>query len=68
MRKKTKYNLKFDEFIFNNRWKMPAWQRTSNWVILGLSTSSFDENIEYQISFFGLDFRFWFVKELNEKK
>lgn len=59
--KPTKYKHKFDGFYLNNRWKRPYYSRPSEWVIFGLSTRYFSpDEYEYKISFFGIDFRFWF--------
>lgn len=69
MRKKTKYKYKFDELIFNNRWKQPIWNRSGTWVILGFGTRYFSPTeVEFYFNFFGFDFRFWFNREIKNKK
>ena len=68
MNNKTKYKHKFDEFIFTNRWALPFYSRPSTWVIIGLGRRYFSPTeYEYYLSLFGLDFRFWFKKELISK-
>jgi len=60
-RRKTKYNYKFDRFVFNNRWKLPIYSRTGSWVIIGIGVRWASPNdVEYYFNLFGLEFRFWF--------
>ena len=58
---RTKYKHKFDCLIINNRWKRPSYSRSSEWVFIGIGQRYFSPTeMEYYISFFGIDFRFWF--------
>ena len=60
--KRTKYILKFDGVILNNRWKRPFYSRPGSWVIIGFSKKYFSvSELEYVVSFFGLDILFWFT-------
>jgi len=67
--RKTKYKHSFDTLVINNRWRKPIWSRSSDWVIVGVRQSYFSPS-EYEISicFFGIDFRFWFKRELIQNK
>jgi hypothetical protein len=64
--KRTKYNVKFDSFHINNRWKKPDWNRSGGWIYFGFSKEFFSPfDFEYKIHFFGLDFRFWFIRSVR---
>ena len=64
-RRKTKYNHKFDRLVINNRWKRPFYSRDGSWVIFGIGIRYFSPlEYEYYFNFFGIDFRFWFIRAL----
>jgi hypothetical protein len=57
---KPKY--RYHEFYFSNRWKRPFYSRDSTWTYLGIGQRWFGPNeMAIRISFFGLEFSFWFI-------
>lgn len=57
---------KFDRLVINNRWRTPKYTRDRNWLILGIGVRYWTIlEYEYYISFFGVEFRFWFNKEIK---
>lgn len=64
MRRQKKYKSKFERFHLNNRWKTPIYSRSGDWVMIGIGIRFFSPTeYEYYINCFGIDFRFWFVRE-----
>lgn len=67
-RRKTKYNNKFDRLVINNRWKRPFYSRSENWVVFGFGIKWLSHaEYEYYFSFFGIDFRFWFIRKISDE-
>jgi dolichyl-phosphate-mannose--protein O-mannosyl transferase len=68
--RKSKYKHKFDRFVLNNRWKRPIYSRSGSWVYFGIGIRFFSPT-EYELyfNFFGLEFRWWFIREfIGDKK
>ena len=64
MGKRTKYKHRFDTIVLVNRWNIPFWDRSSNWIIFGFGKNYFSTTeYEYRIGFFGFDVRVWMIRE-----
>ncbi len=62
---RTKYKHTFDECYFENRWRLKRYQRTGDWLVVGIDLRWFSPNeYAWRISLFGLQWTFWFKRDI----